>query len=67
MVELAFPLSAISKNTSNTTIKTTPSTENEDREKSREKIINIIRKNPSVTQFELSTILQISTKVIENK
>ena len=67
MVELVLPLSAIFKNTSNTTIKTTPSTENEDGEKSREKIINIIRKNPSVTQFELSTILQISTKAIEKQ
>ena len=37
------------------------------REKSREKIINIIRNNPSVTQFELSIILQLSTKAIEKQ
>lgn len=70
MVELVLPLSAISENKTNTTI-ISPSTENEDgeksREKSREKIINIIRNNPSVTQFELSTILQISTKAIEKQ
>ena len=70
-VELTLPLSAISENESNTTIEITPSTENEDREKSREKsrekIINIIRNNPSVTQFDLSNILQLSTKAIEKQ
>ena len=71
MVELVLPLSAISENASNTAIEATPSTENENgeksREKSREKIINIIRNNPSVTQFELSNILQLSTKAIEKQ
>lgn len=71
MVELVLPLSAISENASNTTIEITPSTENEDgeksREKSREKIINIIRNNPTVTQLELSNILQLSTKAIEKQ
>ena len=69
LVELVLPLSAISENESNTTIEKKHSTENEDREKSREKsrekIINIIQNNPSVTQFELSNILQLSTKAIE--
>ena len=71
MVELVLPLSAISENASNTTIEITPSTENENgeksREKSREKIINIIRNNPMVTQLELSNMLQISTKAIEKQ
>ena len=34
-------------------------------EKGREKIINIIRNNPTVTQLELSNMLQISPKTIE--
>ena len=79
MVELVLPLSAISENASNTTIEITPSTENENgeksrgksreksRDKSREKIINIIRNNPMVTQLELSNMLQISTKAIEKQ
>lgn len=68
-VELMLPLSAISEKASNTTVEIKPSAEKEDREKSREKgrekIINIIRNNPTETQFELSNTLQISTKAIE--
>jgi len=65
MVELAFPLSAISEKVQNSKDEIPPSAENDDREKSREKIINIIRDNPTVTQLELSNMLQISTKAIE--
>ena len=69
MVELVLPLSAISEKTSNSTVEITTSTENGDgeksREKSREKIINIIQNNPTVTQLELSNMLQISTKAVE--
>ena len=71
MVELVLPLSAISENESNTTIEITPSTENEDREKSREKsrgqIIPIMRESPSITQTELSEYLQISVKAVEKQ
>ncbi len=35
------------------------------REKSKEKIISIIRDNPKVTQFELFNILNVSEKAIE--
>ena len=71
MVELVLPLSAISEKAPNSMVGMTTPTENEDgeksREKSREKIISIIRNNPSVTQFELSNILQLSTKAIEKQ
>ena len=65
MVELVLPLSAVSEKVPNSKDEITPSAENDDGEKSREKIINIIRNNPSVTQLELSNMLQISTKAIE--
>ena len=69
MVELVLPLSANSEKTPNTTVEITPLAKNDDgeksREKSREKIISIIRNNPTVTQSELSYMLQISTKAIE--
>lgn len=68
MVELVLPLSAISEKVPNSTVEIAPSVENDDggksRGKSREKIINIIRNNPTVTQLELSNMLQISTKAI---
>ena len=65
MVELVLPLSAISEKVQNSKDEIPPSAENDDGEKSREKIINIIRDNPTVTQLELSNMLQISTKAIE--
>ena len=69
MVELVLPLSAIPEKASNSTVEITTSAENDDgeksREKSREKIIKIIRDNPTVTQLELSNMLRISTKAIE--
>ena len=69
MVELVLPLSAVSEKVPNSKDEITPSAEIDDgeksREKSREKIINIIRNNPTVTQLELSNMLQISTKAIE--
>ena len=69
MVELVLPLSAIPEKASNSTVEITTLAENDDgeksREKSREKIIKIIRDNPTVTQLELSNMLRISTKAIE--
>jgi predicted HTH transcriptional regulator len=69
MVELVFPLSAVSEKVPNRKDEITPSAENDDgeksREKSREKNINIIRNNPTVTQLELSNMLRISPKAIE--
>ena len=69
MVELVLPLSAVSEKVPNSKDEITPSAENDDgeksREKSREKIINIIRNNPTVTQLELSNMLKISPKAIE--
>ena len=69
MVELVLPLSAISEKVPNSKDEITPSAELDDgeksREKSREKIINIIRNNPTVTQLELSNMLKISPKAIE--
>lgn len=65
MVELDLPLSVISENVPNSMVEIAPSAENDDGEKSREKIINIIRNNPTVTQLELSNMLQVSTKAIE--
>ena len=65
MVELVLPLSAVSEKSPSSTVEMTPSAELDDGEKSREKIINIIRNNPTVTQLELSNMLQISTKAIE--
>ena len=69
MVELALPLSAVSEKVPNSKDEIPPSAENDDgeksREKSREKIINIIRNNPTVTQLELSNMLRISPKAIE--
>ena len=61
MVELVLPLSAVPEKVPNSKDEITPSAENDDgeknREKSREKIINIIRSNPTVTQLELSNML----------
>ena len=69
MVELVLPLSSISEKAPNSTVEITPSAEidygEKSREKSREKIINIIRSNPTVTQLELSNMLKISPKAIE--
>ena len=65
MVELVLPLSAVSEKSPSSTVEMTPSAELDDGEKSREKSINIIRNNPTVTQLELSNMLQISTKAIE--
>ena len=65
MVELVLPLSAVSEKSPSSTVEMTPSAEIDDGEKSREKIINIIRVNPTVTQLELSNMLKISTKAIE--
>ena len=65
MVELVLPLSAVSEKVPNSKDEITPSAENDDGEKSREKIINIIRNNPTVTQLELSNMLRISPKAIE--
>ena len=62
MVELVLPLSAVSEKSPSSTVEMTPSAEIDDREKSREKNINIIRDNPTVTQLELSNILIISPK-----
>ena len=66
MVELVLPLSAISEKVPNSKDEITPSAELDDgeksREKRREKIINIIRNNPTVTQLELSNMLKISPK-----
>ena len=62
MVELVLPLSAVSEKSPSSTVEMTPSAEIDDREKSREKIINIIRDNPTVTQLELSNMLKISPK-----
>lgn len=65
MVELVLPLSAVSEKSPSSTVEMTPSAELDDGEKSREKIINIIRNNPTVTQLELSNMLKISPKAIE--
>ena len=65
MVELVLPLSAVSEKSPSSTVEMTPSAEIDDREKSREKNINIIRDNPTVTQLELSNMLKISPKAIE--
>ena len=65
MVELVLPLSAVSEKSPSSTVEMTPSAELDDGEKSREKIINIIRNNPTVTQLELSNMLRISPKAIE--
>ena len=69
MVELVLPLSAVSEKSPSSTVEMTPSAELDDgeksREKSREKSINIIRNNPTVTQLELSNMLKISPKAIE--
>ena len=66
MVELVLPLYAVSEKSPSSTVEMTPSSEIDDRkksrEKSREKNINIIRDNPTVTQLELSNILIISPK-----
>ena len=62
MVELVLPLSAVSEKSPSSTVEMTPSSEIDDRKKSREKIINIIRDNPTVTQLELSNMLIISPK-----
>lgn len=62
---MVLPLSAISEKVPNSKDEIPPSAENDEEEKSREKIINIIRDNPTVTQLELSNMLQISTKTIE--
>lgn len=66
MVELVLPLSAVSEKSPSSTVEMTPSAKIDDgeksREKSREKIINIIRDNPTVTQLELSNMLIISPK-----
>ena len=56
MVELVLPLSAVSEKSPSSTVEMTPSAEIDDGEKSREKIINIIRVNPTVTQLELSNL-----------
>ena len=69
MVELVLPLYAFSEKSPSSTVEMTPSAKIDDGEKSRvksrEKIIIIIRDNPTVTQLELSNMLQISTKAIE--
>ena len=65
MVELVLTLSAVSEKSPSSTVEMTPSAELDDGEKSREKIINIIRNNPTVTQLELSNMLKISPKAIE--
>ena len=65
MVELVLPLSAVSEKSPSSTVEMTPSVELDDGEKSREKIINIIRNNPTVTQLKLSNMLKISPKAIE--
>ena len=65
MVELVLPLSAFSEKSPSSTVEMTPSAKIDDGEKSREKIINIIRDNPTVTQLELSNMLKISPKAIE--
>ena len=62
MVELVLPLYAVSEKSPSSTVEMTPSAEIDDREKSREKNINIIRDNPTVTQLELSNILIRSPK-----
>ena len=62
MVELVLPLSAVSEKSPSSTVEMTPSAEIDDREKSREKNINIIRDNPTMTQLELSNILIRSPK-----
>ena len=66
MVELVLPLSAVSEKSPSSTVEMTPSAKIDDgeksREKSREKIINIIRDNPTATQLELSIMLIISPK-----
>lgn len=66
MVELVLPLSSVSEKSPSSTVEMTPSAEIDDREKSREKsrekIINIIRDYPTVTQLELSNMLIISPK-----
>ena len=66
MVELVLPLSAVSEKSPSSTVEMTPSAKIDDGEKSREKIINIIRDNPTVTQLvtqlELSNMLIISPK-----
>ena len=62
MVELVLPLSAVSEKSPSSTVEMTPSSEIDDRKKSREKNINIIRDNPTVTQLELSNMLKISPK-----
>ena len=65
MVELVLPLSAVSEKSPSSTVEMTPSAKIDDGEKSREKIINIIRDNPTVTQLELSNMLKKSPKAIE--
>lgn len=62
LVELVLPLSAVSEKSPSSTVEMTPSSEIDDRKKSREKNINIIRDNPTVTQLELSNMLIISPK-----
>jgi predicted HTH transcriptional regulator len=62
---LVLPLSAISEKVPNSKDEITPSAELDDGVKSREKIINIIQNNPTVTQLELSNMLKISPKTIE--
>lgn len=62
MVELVLPLSAVSEKSPSSTVEMTPSAKIDDGEKSREKIINIIRDNPTVTQLELSNMMIISPK-----
>jgi hypothetical protein len=66
MVELVLPLSAVSEKSPSSTVEMTPSAKIDDGEKSRvksrEKIIIIIRDNPTVTQLELSNMLIISPK-----
>ena len=62
MVELVLPLSAVSEKSPSSTVEMAPSAEIDDVEKSREKIINIIRDNPTVIQLELSNMLIISPK-----
>lgn len=62
MVELVLPLSTVSEKSPSSTVEMTPSSEIDDRKKSREKNINIIRDNPTVTQLELSNMLIISPK-----
>ena len=65
MVELVLPLSSVSEKSPSSTVEMTPSAEIDDVEKSREKIINIIRDNPTVTQLELSNMLKKTPKAIE--